>query len=51
MLQFFDDLPDDRWAAFLHVEQHARQQFLKRTPTLEARRQYVQMILVAAHEL
>ena len=24
MLQFFDDLPDDRWAAFLEVERFAR---------------------------
>ena len=50
MLQFFDDLPHDRWAAFLHVEQHARQTFL-RSPRVGARRKYMQMVLLAAHEL
>jgi|SRR6516164_11158249 hypothetical protein len=49
MLQFFDDLPDDRWAAFLYVERFARQQHL--TPSVIARRKYIQMVLVAAHEL
>jgi hypothetical protein len=48
MLQSFDDLPDDRWAAFLYVEQRGRELF---TPSLIGRRRFVQWILVAAHEL
>jgi hypothetical protein len=51
MLQFFDDLPDDRWAAFLYVERHARQRYLSEPPSTETRRSYVQMVLVAAYEL
>lgn len=51
MLQFFDDLPSDRWAAFLYVEQHARQNFLSEPSSTEGRLQYVQMTLIAAYEL
>lgn len=51
MLQFFDDLPADRWAALVHVEKHAREAFLKDSSSADERRGYVQMILVAAHEL
>jgi len=48
MLQWFDDLPDDRWAAFLYVERRGRELF---KPSLIGRRRFVQWILVAAHEL
>jgi hypothetical protein len=51
MLQFYDDLPDDRWAAFLYVERQVRQHHLSGPLSIERRRRYVQMILVAAYEL
>ncbi len=51
MLQFFDDLPDDRWAAFLHVQQHARRGFLSGSKSPEEKWHYVQMVLFGAHEL
>ena len=51
MLQFYDDLPDDRWAAFLYVERQVRQHHLSGPPPIERRRRYVQVILVAAYEL
>ena len=51
MLQFFDDLPDDRWAAFVYVERHAREKYLSGPQSVEKRRRYVEMTLVAAYEL
>lgn len=51
MLQFFDDLPNDRWAALLYVERNARNRHLREPSSTEKRRLYIQMVLVAAHEL
>ena len=51
ILQFFDDLPNDRWAAFLYVERHARERDLTEPSSPENRRRYIQWVLVAAHEL
>ena len=35
MLQFYDDLPDYRWAAFLYVERQVRQHHLSGPPSIE----------------
>jgi hypothetical protein len=51
VLQFFDDWPQDRWDAFLQVERHVRKCHLSGTPSIESRRRYIQMTLVAAYEL
>lgn len=51
MLQFFDDLPSDRWAALLHVDQHARTRDLVEPASPEKQRRYIQWVLVAAYEL
>ena len=51
MLQFFDNLPNDRWAALLYVERHARARDLAEPASPEKRRRYMQWVLVAAYEL